>query len=660
MKAFIGDIEATVYNGKDLETEAWLICLSEYDSNYNHFFKSIGEAMTFVTRQHETNLFFHNLGGYDGNFITEWLEKKGYSFGGKGEKPTNPDKFVIGGKNNFTIYTQTPKGLMIQNFFDTKKFLKESVESIGKSLGLPKGETPLIKQKRKGKNKIKVTKDHNDYIKRDCKIIKEAMRRYGFMEAYENRIYSIGNFALQQALVGADSFKLNRIEEFEPVNKPLGWKQTYTEKRFKKYFEPSVYARSPQRFDFKYKRGVNHFKEIVSAIKELKSEISLSEGKEKKALEKELEQLNRYREMHGNYIIRLEQNEKGRQSFKGGFIYPNPQKRNKWINQVGMTLDANSLHPYQLATQKLPKDYIDRVPDLKTFNKKYGNGDFLYLADIRRVKAKVKKECVPVVKLREEEQRANIVSGYEGIFADPIESKIDYRTVLAQPDFEYLLENYNIDVLEYSLLVLTVDYELMAKMKKHVDYWTEKKWEAKKNQDYFAYSEAKAMMNNVFGYLGVRKNKTASMARSYICVASFVSAYSRTMTARAVNKIGIDNFCYSAVDSIHMILPKECLTKGKFDKKKTLNHFKQLGIEIDDYKLGAWKIESIWDKAKYIGANCYGEQDIKTGWTTTISGYKRQVAMNDFKIGYKGVHELATKVKGGTLLLPTEFQILGL
>lgn len=661
MRAFIGDIEATVFNGKDLETEAWLICLAEYDTNYNHYFKSIGKAMAFIVNQNETNFFFHNLKGYDSNFMLEWLEKKGYSFVKIGETPKNSEKFVVGKDHNFTIYTQTPTGYSIQNFFDTKKYLKESVESIGESLGLPKGKTPLIKHKHKGKQKIKVTAKHEEYIKRDTKIVKEAMKRYHFMEAYENRIYSIGNFALQQALVGVENFELKRIDEFEPVNKPNGWKQTYRVKRFKKFVEPTVYAKKPKRFEFKYKRGVNHYKEIIKAEKELKVEINASEGSKKKKLEGELEQLERYRQMQGNFIVRLEQNEKGRQSFKGGFIYPNPTKRNKWIEQMGLTLDDNSIHPYQLATQKLPGEYVDKVPDLATFNKKYGTGDYLYLADIRRVKAEVKKGKVPVIKLREEEQKANLINGYEGIFSDPIEQKIDYKTVLAQPDFEYLLENYDIKKLDYNLLVLKVNYDLMAKMKKHVDYWTQKKLEAKKAKDYFAYSEAKAMMNNVFGYLGVRKNKMASMARSYICVASFVSAYSRTMTARTVNKIGLEYFCYSAVDSIHMILPKECLnSNGEFDKKKTLSYFKRLNIEIDDYKLGAWKIESIWNKAKYIGANCYGEQDIRTGWSTTISGYKRQVAMKDFKIGYKGTHDLATKVKGGTLLLPTEYQILGL
>lgn len=665
MKAFIGDIESTIYNGKQKETKAWLICFTEYDSNISYYFKTMNEAVDFMVKENEANFFFHNLKSFDSNFVLEVLEKRGYEFILEKTAPKDNSKFVVGGdrdnyQSHFTIYTKNyalKDGVSIQNVCDTMKYLKESVEDIGKSLGLPKGKTPL---KRHSNKTIKVTQEDEQYITRDVKIIKEAMKRYGFMEAYENRIYSIGNFALQQALVGHDNFKLERIDEFEAVKRPKRWRRSYSTKRFKKFQHQTRKANPPKGYEFTTKKGKKNYKEIEKYIKQVNKKLANTvEAPEKKKLERDLVQLEKYKEAQGDAMLRLEQNEKGRLSYKGGLIYAEPKKRNKWIEKVGITLDANSIHPFQMLTQKLPDEFIDRVKDIDEFNQYYGNGDYLYLADIERVKATVKKGRMPIIKLREEEELKQH-KGYDGLLSDLILSKIDFNTVLTQPDFEYLLENYDIEKLDYSLIVLSVDYDLMTKLRNHIEYWYAKKKEAKEANDWFTYSEAKAMMTNVYGFLGVNKDQKAGMAKSFVCVASFISSYSRVMTANTVNKIGLEYFCYSAVDSIHMILPDDCKTNDNYDKKKTRAYFANLGIKIDEFEIGAWKIEGIWDKAKYITANCYGEKDIKLGWETTVSGYKEQVAMKDFKVGYKGKHNIATKVKGGTLLLPTEYRILGL
>lgn len=713
MKAFIGDIESTIFNGKDLETEAWLLCLSEYDTEYNHYFTNINDYMDFIINHDETNFFFHNLAGFDSNFLIDWLVANGYSFIPKGGKPKNPEKFVVGNsQTNFTVWTVSQEeGLKVQNFFDTKKYLKESVEEIGASLGLPKGETPLIKHPKsigltlfkkvpkkntlvrgtlKGiykntkqgvKYNVQVIKKYSPqssdytYITRDCKIIKEGMRHYGFMEVYENRIYSISNYALQCALNEVERLDLKRIEEFEPVNKPSGFIKRYNEKRFKKYRQPTVKTTAPKRFEFKTKTGISHYNEIKKFIKQVERELSVAiTAGEQKKLEKELAQLNKYLEMHGNFILNREQNLYGRISFKGGFIYCNPTYRDKWINKLGLTLDNNSIHPYHLRNMKLPDEYVAKAKNIKEFNRKFDKDKYVYIAVINRVKAKVKKGCLPTIKLREDENQ-NTKSAYDGIWGSSVESEIDYKTALTQPDFEYLLENYKIEELDYWLMVMTVNDDFSAKMKKYIDYWSSKKIEAKESGDLFLYQESKAMMNSFIGFLGVNKDTfesktktknelknegtSSDLAKSYICISSFINAYSRTKTARTANKIGLKYFCYSAVDSIHMKLPDECKTNGKYDETKTLAFFKKLNIKIDDYELGAWKIEKVWDKAKFIGANCYGENSIHTGWSTTISGYKRQVPMKEFKIGYKGTHLMAEKVKGGTLLMPTTYTVLG-
>ena len=50
-----------------------------------------------------------------------------------------------------------------------------------------------------------------------------------------------------------------------------------------------------------------------------------------------------------------------------------------------------------------------------------------------------------------------------------------------------------------------------------------------------------------------------------------------------MSKYGVDMYIYSDTDSCHTLLPKE-------DLKKI--------VDIDDYRLGAWKIESSFIKRK--------------------------------------------------------------
>lgn len=654
MRTFIGAMNTSSYNGSDKKTSLVLGCYVEYDSGYNYFFENIDDFMSF-TLQQEGNFFFHDLERFYGNFITEWLLKNGYSFGKETTAPENLNAFVVGEAYNFTVFTNTEQGYKIQNFFDTKKYLRESIADIGKSVGLSANSH----RKFVFGEKIDIKDQDKEALKTDCLIIKEALRKYGFIEAYENRIYSIGNYALQHLLYDKKELELQRIEEFSPTKKPKGYKGTYTTKRFVRYQQETIRATKPKRFSFKNKQGAAHYKEILKAIQQVQKELANARiAGEIKTLEKELAQLEKYRQMHAQYILRNERNVLGRDSYKGGFVYVNPKYRNKWIEKKGITLDSNADYAYQLATKKLPKDYIDKVSSLDEFNEKYNPEEYLYLAKVRKVKAKVKKGRIPVIKLRDEEPQKQLAS-LNQIRWQSISDEINFSTVLAQPDFEYLLENYDIQELKYELLVLTVDHELMEKSSRYITYWNDKKIEAKKQKDLFTYSESKAMLNTPIGYMGVKKNGgRSSTTNSYVCVASFINSYARVETARIANLIGLDHFCYSAVDSIHMILPDNCLTDGNYDEQKTLDFLASLGIRVDNFELGAWKIEKVWDKAKFIGANCYGEREINGQWTSTISGYKNQVPIEDFGTGFKGQQEMATKVEGGSLLLPIPFYIL--
>ena len=86
----------------------------------------------------------------------------------------------------------------------------------------------------------------------------------------------------------------------------------------------------------------------------------------------------------------------------------------------------------------------------------------------------------------------------------------------------------------------------------------------------------------------------------YLPVASFITSYARRKTIEtsqaisdySIKKYGVSKYVYSDTDSIHCLLDIEEL--------------KQF-CEIDDVKLGAWKHESTFTKAKFIRQKCYIE-----------------------------------------------------
>lgn len=108
-------------------------------------------------------------------------------------------------------------------------------------------------------------------------------------------------------------------------------------------------------------------------------------------------------------------------------------------------------------------------------------------------------------------------------------------------------------------------------------------------------------------------------------------------------------------DSIHMLeLPEEEL--------------KQF-IDVDDYKLGAWKLESKFKKGKFIRQKCYIEEDYEDIINVTVAGLPKKlgkyVNFENFTKGFNILtsditkeHKLSYKhVKGGVLLVDTDFTI---
>ena len=117
----------------------------------------------------------------------------------------------------------------------------------------------------------------------------------------------------------------------------------------------------------------------------------------------------------------------------------------------------------------------------------------------------------------------------------------------------------------------------------------------------------------------------------YLPVASFITSYARKKTIEtsqaisdySIKKYGVSKYVYSDTDSIHCLLDIEEL--------------KQF-CEIDDVKLGCWKHESSFSKAKFIRQKCYIEI-IDDEMKITCSGMPEScykfVTFDNFKTGLK-------------------------
>ena len=105
-------------------------------------------------------------------------------------------------------------------------------------------------------------------------------------------------------------------------------------------------------------------------------------------------------------------------------------------------------------------------------------------------------------------------------------------------------------------------------------------------------------------------------------------------------------YIYSDTDSIHSLLSIE-----------ELNQF----CDIDPVKLGAWKHEGSFTKARFIRQKCYIEE-IDGKLEITCAGMPKrcynQVTWKNFRTGLTVGGKLTFKhVKGGVKLVPTDFTI---
>lgn len=385
-----------------------------------------------------------------------------------------------------------------------------------------------------------------------------------------------------------------------------------------------------------------------------------------------------------------------RKSYRGGFTYLNPIYKDEIVENETV-LDINSLYPYVLAKKLLP------FGKPVYFEGQYKKSSFypLYIQSLY-CSFKIKEGKIPTIQIK---KNPNFMPNE---YITDTHGEI-YKLYLTNIDLKLFFEQYEVDDIEY-----TGGFKFKGQeglFTRYVEKWTLEKINAKKQKNYAMYIISKLLLNSLYGkfaknpkqrskipYLeeGVLKFIMGDIEEGkglYIPIGSFVTSYARELTIRSsqkirdysVKKYGKDSYIYSDTDSIHTF---------NLSDEELLNL-----VDIDDYRLGAFKIEEKARRGKYIRQKCYIQEVIidevtynqamnndeldeeeKNAYKKDEEGYyvlrctiaglpkdigQRYVNFNNFKEGYTlsasdttKKHKLGYKqVKGGVVLVDTDFTI---
>ena len=391
--------------------------------------------------------------------------------------------------------------------------------------------------------------------------------------------------------------------------------------------------------------------------------------------------LSNYKEINKNFnkyfpILPYEIDKDIRKSYKGGFTYLNDCYKEKETG-AGIVLDVNSLYPSVMMYEKLP------FGDPIFFEGKYEK-DTLYPLYVQTISCifDLKQGKIPTIQIK------NNMSFLPNEYVKSSDGDI---VTLTNVDLELFFEHYNVSELTYHS-----GWKFKAikgLFSSYIDFWSNKKLQAKKDKNTALYRIAKLMLNSLYGKFGLNPDVRskypylnedgivkyalydAEIRNSiYIPVASFITSYARKKTITTSQKIkeyskekyGKDLYVYSDTDSIHCLFDAEYQSDGTI----TLPNDKELYdvIDIDDYRLGAWKLESIFKRGKYLRQKCYIELGYDEKMNVTVAGLPKKlgnlITFENFNVGFTTENidtdnkKLTYKhVKGGVMLVDTEFSI---
>ena len=335
-----------------------------------------------------------------------------------------------------------------------------------------------------------------------------------------------------------------------------------------------------------------------------------------------------------------------RQSYKGGFTYCDPRRQGQDIGE-GIVLDVNSLYPSVMYYQPLP--YGEGI----FFEGKY-EPDKLYNLYVQMFTCQfeLKENYIPTIQLK------NNLSFMPTAYLSSSEDE-EVTMCLTSVDLELFFEHYHVyNITWHSGWKFKSTTGLF---KEYIDKWNAVKMESTLNGNKAMRTLAKLMLNALYGKFALNPNVQSKIpyydngiikytlgekeTRNpiYIPVGTFITAWARHKTITSAQKV-YDRFLYADTDSLHLIgteIPK--------------------GLEVDPIKLGAWKHESTFTRARFVRQKTYIEE-IDGELNITCAGMPsrcyKYVTWDNFIAGSSFEGKLQfTHVQGGIVLKDIDFTI---
>lgn len=343
-----------------------------------------------------------------------------------------------------------------------------------------------------------------------------------------------------------------------------------------------------------------------------------------------------------------------RRAYCGGISWVNPAVQDVETG-AGMVYDVNSLYPSVMRGHAYPVYYPKKIRDNTELD------GYLWIASFY-FKGHKYDGKLPTL-------RANghwIEGEYEGVITI---TSIDYETII---------ENYDINDLDF-IEGYRWPHSDNRLFDEFVDYWG-----SRKQVDTGGLREVdKLMLNSSYGKFGLNPDRCRKEAlfdrvlnvvryptirdkngdkqiehdkANNVAIAAFVTAYARRELNRGVN--ASTGFCYCDTDSVHLAFYKDKDTKRIIAPS--------FSGEVHPTKLGAWKKESEFMRARYLRQKTYIEEirynefDIKAcGMPVESKKFVRwDNLVNNFVMGAKFPGKLMPKVRpGGIELIETDFTI---
>lgn len=281
-----------------------------------------------------------------------------------------------------------------------------------------------------------------------------------------------------------------------------------------------------------------------------------------------------------------------RKAYKGGWTYLNHKYKDILVGK-GMVYDVNSMYPWAMKTQLLPRG----IPKYFQGKYQYSKSMPLYIQCLSCC-MKLKQNRYPSIQIK------GSIRFLETEYLVEVNEPV--VLTLTSVDYELLLENYDIwDVEYHGGYMFMGSFDMFSD---YIDKWYAVKEKSDKEGNKALKYTAKLMLNSLYGKFGSNPNKRSKYPYydkehdvvkyefgpqeytkgGYVPVAAFITSYARDKIIRAANSCG-ERFVYADTDSIHILGDEEP------------------DIEIDSYRLGAFKLESTFDIAKYHRTKCYIE-----------------------------------------------------